>query len=571
MLTFEILIQELLILFRIFVELLETYESSPTLSQGPSVLAWNWVLPLVWTIQGDGFGLREVFLKTLNDFSAAAVLSKKNMMVLLACARAIRQLEVRSIDNYRNMVSSPLTTSVKTFSDSLGASMVDSLLKSQNKFGKPEVSMLTSILHELSDGESALNLLHKYRAQMDDDTTIIDIQPEANFQMIPSVRVINLQRRQDRMASFLSQAMHQGLWAMKGVVTPMYWLEHTNHGPTLSSVLGTFAVDGSQGSPAQVEQKLTAWIQNNEGKPSSETPIKLNSLISPQWNPHELKTFDAFAPNDPNISVSLSPSEKACALSHISTWKGIAASVPEKSTASASAIGNFVCVGFARGEPMNAPIPSSSSKLPPTPVFLVLEDDAILVDRFVDRLDKVLEELPRDFHYCSVGYAKPKEGPLVDVPGCQHIKLPTMTWYLTGYLLSAAGARYLIQRLPVVGPIDTWIGRRMIMGSNWENEYGNQVGVGNPPVVGHETPKLTRKELKMSLQFRAYCAAVPLCYQKVRTDNITGAGANSTEDAANNHTKQQDGQQHWRHRDTDIVYSGNVGSRSSGGRKLRQF
>jgi GR25 family glycosyltransferase involved in LPS biosynthesis len=550
-----------------FLELMETYESSPTPSRGPSTLAWNWVLPLVWTIQGDGIGLREVFMMTVNDLSAPSF-SKKMLMILLACARAIRQLEVRSIDNYRKIVSSPLTTSMKTFSDSLGMSMVDSVLRSQDELGKTDVSMLSAILHELSDGESALNLLHKYPKQVDEDTTTGYMKSVGNFQMIPSVRVINLQRRQDRMAAFMSQAMQQGLWVMRGVVIPKYWLERTNHGPTLSSVLGTYAVDGSQASPAQVEQKLTELIQDNEGK-----HFKLDSLISPQWNPHVLKPFDSFALNDPNISVSLSPSEKACALSHISTWKGIAASLPENSTASVaiSSPGAIFCVGFARGEPMSAPLPSSTAKLRPTPVFLVLEDDAILVDRFVDRLDKVLEELPRDFHFCSLGYAKPKEGPLVDVPGCQHIKLPTMTWYLTGYLLSFAGARYLLQHLPVVGPVDTWMGRRMIMGSNWENEYGNQVGVGNPPVVGHDTPKLTKKELRLSLQFRAYCATVPLCYQKVRTDSVTGAGTNPTEDIANHHTKQQGQHQHWRHRDTDIVYSGNVGSTSSSGRKPRQF
>ena len=183
---------------------------------------------------------------------------------------------------------------------------------------------------------------------------------------------------------------------------------------------------------------------------------------------------------------------------------------------------------------------------------LVLEDDAVLVDRFQERLDQLLEELPRDFHYCALGYARPKEAPLLEIPGCEYIKLPTMTWYLTGYLLSQSGAQYLLDQLPVEGPVDSWIGGKMILTSNWENEFGHRVGVGDAPQRGvdYVRPTLSLKEIRMCVKFRAYCASVPLCDQKVRTATAMGASA----------SRQEKPIQNWRLRDSDIVYSGNVGT-----------
>jgi len=359
--------------------------------------------------------------------------------------------------------------------------------------------------------------------------------------------------------------MDRGLWVTKGVLPPQCWPKDSDSNFTndidavVNTLIGTFAVDGSQGSPAQVERELLKWTQGNESDNLAQHSI-LNSLVAPRWCPNELKPFDAYAPDDPELFVSLSPSEKACALSHVATWKGIAACLPTKPGTSSfpSFVQGWTWAGFARGKPLHPPSAASTEQTqsPPTPVALVLEDDAILSNRFADRLEQVLQELPRDFHYCALGYARPKEGPLVDLPRCEHVKLPTMTWYLTGYLLSAAGARYLLRQLPVVGPVDAWMGRRVIMGSNWENDYGHRVGVGNKPVAGRDaiSCSLTRKELQACLKFRAYCAGVPLCHQKVRTNAATGAGAGNIASEG----------QHWRHRDTDIVYSGNVGNSRKG-------
>ena len=52
--------------------------------------------------------------------------------------------------------------------------------------------------------------------------------------------------------------------------------------------------------------------------------------------------------------------------------------------------------GYVRGPAL---LPSSEN-MDPAPVCVILEDDAILVDRFADRLSSLLEELPRDIHFC---------------------------------------------------------------------------------------------------------------------------------------------------------------------------
>ena len=134
----------------------------------------------------------------------------------------------------------------------------------------------------------------------------------------------------------------------------------------------------------------------------------------------------------------------------------------------------------------------------------------------------------------------------------------------TGYILSQAGAEYLLSNLPVVGPVDSWIGLKMT--SNWENVHGHIVGVGSHASLsgacststaaaaagqqGHESgspqqhpnPIIAHKDLCQILNFRAFCAMQPLCSQRVMMMGSTGTVVTSSRS--------------WRQRDTDIEYSG---------------
>eukprot|EP00536_Pseudo-nitzschia_multiseries_P006797 jgi/Psemu1/193922/e_gw1.149.25.1 len=473
-----------------------------------------WMLPIVLTVHGDGSMLRSIFAEKSEIF-VSSLNSPELLYVVEACSKAMRQLEIRNLDSYRAVVSSPTTTETTTVTRSMISHLVDSIISVSSGKSLATVSTLLSICHEY-------------------------------WSEFPMVHVINLERRKDRLSSFLSQAMVAGLWVLRGVIYPDQWeamdyKDPQRHAPDLTSYIGSYAIDGSQDSPARVEQNLMDWLDLGGAAANGTSRYELDSLVLPRWRPNDLRPFDVYASDDPKLMVSVSPSEKACALSHIATWKGVASCYSPTNRA--------LHAGYARGNPIHSK--PEDNRIPPCPVSLILEDDAIMVDRFRDRLDELLRELPRDFHYCALGYAKPKEAPLVDLPGCEHIKLPTMTWYLTGYLLSQSGARYLLDHLPVEGPIDAWMGRKMILASNWENEYGHRIGVGDAPQKGSDVsrPTLTTKEIKACVQFRAYCASIPLCEQKVGKAMATNANAN-------HHGTPN---QNWRLRDSDIVYSGTIG------------
>jgi GR25 family glycosyltransferase involved in LPS biosynthesis len=108
----------------------------------------------------------------------------------------------------------------------------------------------------------------------------------------------------------------------------------------------------------------------------------------------------------------------------------------------------FRISGFATG----AALIHDNEDMDPVPVCVILEDDAVLSDRFAERLSSLLKELPRDFHFCSLGFSRPKTAPIVEYS--THLGIPSCLWYLTGYVLSLEGARHLIESLPVSGPVD---------------------------------------------------------------------------------------------------------------------
>lgn len=215
----------------------------------------------------------------------------------------------------------------------------------------------------------------------------------------------------------------------------------------------------------------------------------------------------------------------------------------------------FQICGLARGPPVVA----ENAVLPPSPVCLILEDDAVLVDAFNERLQQLLDELPRDFHFCSIGYGRPKEALMFEFS--EHVVVPSFLWYMTGYLLTLDGVKYLQKLLPIQGPIDTWIGR--LMCTNFRSEFqkfDNKDSViseseelanilqrlhmieSDGPVTGGISRGISRAKMALQMKFRCFAASVPLCSQRVGNEEL------SREALATNIN--------WRQRDTDITYSG---------------
>jgi len=361
----------------------------------------------------------------------------------------------------------------------------------------------------LADGDSAHRII-SFSMSLSNSNEYMPFQTLLSVGEMPTVRIINLERRADRWNTSISQALIERLLVVRAVAkldSDEMWGQHAYDG-----VGRTFAAN----------QNLAKII----GRP-------LNELVEEKWKPTDLLAFDYEARKDEAL-IPMSPSERACALSHLCSWKGVERSLNINIPASdgyltPQLLQLYRISGFARGPPLLY----THEAMPPVPVCVILEDDAILVDRFVDRLEDLLAELPRDFHFCSIGYSRPRTAPMVELSS--QLGIPTCLWYLTGYILSLDGASHLLKSLPIVGPVDSWIGLQMM--SNWDNIYGEQVGVGVHAQQNTSTP--SRKELAKICKFRAFAALVPLCNQKTHLQKVEGVSGRN-----------------WRQRDTDITFSG---------------
>ncbi|KAL9182178.1 hypothetical protein ACHAXT_012830 [Thalassiosira profunda] len=370
---------------------------------------------------------------------------------------------------------------------------------------------------------------------------------------IPTVRIINLERRPDRALDFMGCAVNrEQLIVIRGPtkLRPKSHILSSENAKSYAAsrendedCLGGFAFDG-KGTQRELESQLK---QRMDGKGA------LKDFVADQWRPSDLKAFDRDARDDFKL-VRTSNTEKACALSHVASWMGVESTLSQIGTTAGNncelyghewyekkLLRMFKISGFARGPAML----QQNDGMDPVPVCVVLEDDAVLHDRFAERLASLLEELPRDFHFCSLGYSRPKYAPMVEYSA--HLGIPSCLWYLTGYVLSLAGARHLIQSLPVVGPVDSWIGLKMC--ANFENKFGDQMGVGKFTKAHAKLP--SRKDLAKIVKFRAFAALAPLCEQKVGTAETAMSRGG------------------WRDKDTDIAYSGATNDKRPHHRKGR--
>lgn len=359
---------------------------------------------------------------------------------------------------------------------------------------------------------------------------------------ITTVRVINLERRRDRLLDFMECAVcSERMLVMKGVAN-LKRKSSVSICKKAASICGNeqastgnFAYDGKC-SQDELERKIAQSMEGN---------CALSDFIQEKWKPSELSAFDKHAGSDFKDAYTTT-SEKACALSHIATWFGVESSLSSfdfrkgldnNSTAvNLNKIAGMLTIsGFARGPPLL----NENEAMDPSPACIILEDDAILCDRFNERIEAVLDELPRDFHFCSIGYSRPKFAPIIDYS--PEIGIPSCLWYLTGYILSSAGARFLISSLPVVGPVDSWIAVKMR--DNFANRFGDSLGVGKHAKT-HRIP--LPKDLSKIMKFRAFAAHAPLCTQKQVVAQSKAIGTRGG------------GQGNWcaAKKDSDVEYSG---------------
>ncbi|CAB9510606.1 expressed unknown protein [Seminavis robusta] len=523
----------------------------------------SYALRLALVANGDYDMVKTLLLRTIQQYHESKTQSGSFRQLCYACFVALRQLDNRQLDAYHQGVGSFLGSNT-TVGDALSNCLASLHGKVQPTIDRqaavPDVALSWRLWATfldccglVADGDMVVEAIGGLLCFDDVKATTARKSSSSGLKTllgsietmssVPTVRVINLKRRRDRMRLMMAQSRNAGVLVLKAVATledKAIGVDEEAGGTSATSdgsLHGGFAIDGKE----KLEDLYAQIFPYGEN--SKECRRRLETYVAPKWRPHDLKAFDRFANDNEKALVRLSDSERSCALSHISAWKGVIRTLSNsdkgqskyKSTVLQHGPGFrrlFLISGFARGLPLRQS--PETADMPPCPVCVVLEDDAIMVDRFADRLDEILEELPRDFHFCSLGYSRPRTAPLVKFS--KHVSIPTFLFYLTGYILSLDGAKYLLESLPVCGPIDSWIGLKMCQ--NWDNVFGSSMGLGKHTTTTADAP--SRKDLMSIMRFRAFAAMIPLCAQTVGGGNLAASGNK------------------WRQKDTDIVYSGSA-------------
>lgn len=378
-----------------------------------SILELNCLaLELLLILQGDINCVEQLFgtvsQRSISDQGQIVVFQ----MVLKVVLRVRRQLEIRRLESYRQQLGSKKRCAevFPDFSTKFGT-ILHSLKKLKASEQQKLFGTALTCCGLLSDGETSFRVLqqiflhHKEPLASDgypDDEVIDFFDAIGSVGSMPVIRVINLERRSDRWNAFMPQALRDGLLVVRALVD----LDEKDPTVPKGYYFGCHAFDGQENLTEQVGSL-----------------VRLNTLVETHWCPRDLKVFDRDA-RKTDDQIRLSPSERACALSHVSSWKGVNHSLQSPATSfwynaverkSAWKLfqyrdhlhRQFLVSGFAEGPAMLA----ENAEMHPTPVCVVIEDDAVLVDRFLDRLRALLKELPRDFHFCSLGYSRPKTAP----------------------------------------------------------------------------------------------------------------------------------------------------------------
>jgi len=114
-----------------------------------------------------------------------------------------------------------------------------------------------------------------------------------------------------------------------------------------------------------------------------------------------------------------SPGERGCSSSHIRAWRH--------------------CLEHA-----------GTSEKP----LLVLEDDALPVDNFTEILERAMKDIPNNAHILYLGYSKGADwrGEI-----SAEVAIAEYVWTTVAYIIWPAGARILLNRLPVDQPVDNFM------------------------------------------------------------------------------------------------------------------
>ena len=91
-------------------------------------------------------------------------------------------------------------------------------------------------------------------------------------------------------------------------------------------------------------------------------------------------------------------------------------------------------------------------------VAMFLEDDVMFDPHFEKKITQIFErELPTDWDMLYLGAMPNQYGFTYDDHSENLIRLYNGVWWMSSYVLTRKAAQYLVDNLPIVGPVDVWI------------------------------------------------------------------------------------------------------------------
>lgn len=95
-------------------------------------------------------------------------------------------------------------------------------------------------------------------------------------------------------------------------------------------------------------------------------------------------------------------------------------------------------------------------------VSLILEDDVVFSHDIVNKLESIFEDqLPKDWEIVYLGALPTGSGFMHEEWSKDLLKLNGGVWWFSGILVSKKGAEKLLNKLPIIGPIDVWINHHL--------------------------------------------------------------------------------------------------------------
>lgn len=156
----------------------------------------------------------------------------------------------------------------------------------------------------------------------------------------------------------------------------------------------------------------------------------------------------------------LTSSERACAMSHISVWRAIAASE--------SGSLNELLRWHRTSGAVFSTLPSNDWKIPSEEWHLIFEDDACIMssallkgESFVGTVNRLLNSLPvgSGVDIIYLGRVIPKNAKISTKKTGRYFVCPNYLWQLHSYMITKKTAELLLRNLPVDCPVDNYISR----------------------------------------------------------------------------------------------------------------